>query len=220
MSKARHNLIDFAYRMKGSWRFQGQKPKHFAQSDSRKSPVILLAGMSLRWQFLRHLGIRISLEGHAVYVVPGLGRNFLSVAASAQLIRKLIEKNDLRDVVIVAHSKGGIVGKYLLIHHNKDKRIKRLIAIAPPFYGSTWARLHKHPVLQELLPGSQFLQELNEHTEVNKRIEVILSEHDNVIVPHTTYLVGGHTVVVKGHGHHHVIFLEEVEDIIMKILDK
>lgn len=217
MLKGSRTVPDLAYRVKGSLR--GRAPKYFSQAGPGKAPVILLAGASLTWHFLRHLGVAISLAGHPVHVIPRLKRNVLPVADAARLVREYIEAHDLKQVVIVAHSKGGVVGKYLLAHHNHDKRIRQVIAIAPPFYGSRLAPLTKRLNLAELRPQSPLLQELHAQKDVNTRIVVILPGHDSIIMPHDTELTGARTIAMRSHGHHRVVFDQQVENIILRELE-
>lgn len=115
---------------------------------------------------MKHIEDRISLSGHPTYIVPKLGHNFASIPKAARVVhkavlevvpkyrhivphiqykarrvREIIDKHNAENVVLVAHSKGGLIGKYVLIHFNQDKKIKGMVAIATPFSGFFAAEL-------------------------------------------------------------------------------
>ena len=52
--------------------------------------------------------------GHPVYVLDKLGYNTGAVEAMAQIVSEYLESLKLRDVVVIAHSKGGLIAKHAL----------------------------------------------------------------------------------------------------------
>ncbi len=220
MAKLGDWVVDYIYLVKGVMAFRRVPPKHYRQDKAPGNvPVILLTGLSLRWSFLQHLGDRISRAGHPVYAIPNLRRNFISVSESAQFTREVIEEHDLKRVIIVSHSKGGIIGKYLLAHFNKDKRIHTVIAVATPFSGSRLARMIPHRAIREMLPDSRLIKELQAKKAVNKNIISIIPEFDNHIwAEEGSYLKGARNIKVQVRGHHRIVFDKKVEDTIMKTL--
>src|ERR1700727_1766670 len=128
-----HWLIDYVSLARGTVQgyFYKTPPPHYKiPPNAKKTPLILLPGLSLRWGFLKSLGDFLTKNGYPIYLVPALKNNVTSVEESAKMVREIIEKNNLHTVVIIGHSKGGIVGKYLLIHLNNDDRVKGIIALA------------------------------------------------------------------------------------------
>ena len=75
-----------------------------------------------------------------VYVVPELGYNRNSVVEGARIAIEFIERHDLRGVILLAHSKGGVMGKHLIAINDVDARVDRLTALNSSFSGSTYAR--------------------------------------------------------------------------------
>lgn len=123
-------------------------PKHYLGHIIKgKKPIILIPGIMGKWGFLKKLGDKISLEGHPVYIVPKLGYNLANIPTAAKIVEEIIDENNLKDVIIVAHSKGGLIGEYLL---TCDKRVEKLIAIATPFYGSHLAKFFRLKPFKEL----------------------------------------------------------------------
>ncbi|HEV2339471.1 MAG TPA: hypothetical protein VGT05_01750 [Patescibacteria group bacterium] len=194
-------------------------PSYYLEHEEGKSPVILLPGIIERWGFLRKIGDAVSQAGHAVYVVPSLGDNLHTIQDSARITREVIEKNNLNHVVLIAHSKGGLIGKYLLVHDNEDGRIDTLIAIATPFSGSPVAGVVPFTPFKELLPGSEVIRELQSHEEVNGQIVSIFPEFDNHI-PSGSYLQGAENIRIHEKGHHKVLFHSEAVMQVLSLLQK
>ncbi|MFT2526131.1 esterase/lipase family protein, partial [Escherichia coli] len=79
-------------------------------------------------------------RGHPVHVVAGLGSNRRPIAESARQVADLLVGRDLSDVVLVAHSKGGLIGKHLLAFAPAGSRVRAMVAVATPFGGSRYSR--------------------------------------------------------------------------------
>lgn len=203
-------IVDYYYLILGKILMYIYKnpPKHYLDYIVKgKNPVILIPGNSNKWGFLKHLGDSISLKGHPVYVVSGLQFNFLDIPTSAKIVRNIIDENNLGKSVIVGHSKGGLIGKYLLIHQNKDKKIKKVIAIGAPFSGSRLAKTSLRKSFKELLPESKILQELNSNTQVNSKIISIMPAFDNHVWHEKgSRLEGATNITVPTKGHHKIVF--------------
>lgn len=240
--------VDYWYLTKGivSMIQHKEPPKHYLDYIlPGKTAVILLPGFWEKWAIMKHLGDSISLHGHPVYIVPHLGHNISDIPTAAKLvktfvlqatpkqghntpniplaasvIRQLIEKFEVKDVIVVAHSKGGLIGKYMLIHHNKDKRLKGVIAIATPFSGSRLARLIPHHSFRELAADSKIIQDLEANSSVNSDIVSIIPSYDNhVWSAKGSYLEGATNINVSIKGHHKVLFSKEVEDKVLESIE-
>ncbi len=187
-----------------------------------KVPVVMITGIFNRWAFYKPLLDQISLKGHPVYVVHTLGDNIKDIPSSAKIVKDFIEKNNLANVVLVSHSKGGLIGKYLLQHLNSENRVMKLIAIAAPFSGSNLVKLLPLKRINEFSPDSEIIKELNSYTKVNKKIISIIPSFD-VMIRHDkgSYLEGAKNINVKAGGHNRVannneaisVVINELEDI-------
>ena len=213
--------VDLVYRLRGTATLRKRPPAHYLQHVSAgKMPVIILSGLSLRWHFLRVIADRISQAGHPVHIIPALGRNMLPVADLARLVRTYILEQDLRRVVIVAHSKGGVVGKYLLAHDNADNRVEAVIAIASPFAGTRKAKLLPFTSAHELHNDSRLIQELQSlGSTVDDRIVQITPAADNIVDAGPVQSENAKTIFVKSRGHHRVVFDKQVADEVMHTLE-
>lgn len=182
-------------------------PKHYLNFPVKgKMPIILIPGISNKWGFLKKLGDSISAKGYPVYVVTKLEFNFFDIPTSAKIVRTIIDENKLKKAVIVGHSKGGLIGKYFLIHDNKDNKVKGLIAIGAPFSGSILARLSPRSH-KELIPESKIIKILNSYKKVNSKIISIMPAFDNHVWHEKgSNLEGAANITVPTKGHHRIVF--------------
>lgn len=225
MKRSVYWLIDTLYFVNGRTKmfFHRNPPKHYLGYVAEdKNPVILLPGIANKWGFIKNLGDKISLVGHPVYIVPKLGYNLHDIPKSAKIVTELIEENNLKNVIVVGHSKGGLIGKYLLIYNNKDNRIKGVVAIASPFSGSKLLNLVPHKAYSELHKDSNLMKNLMAHKEVNGDIISIFPVFDNLILSSEgSYLEGAENVEVKGiKGHHKIIFDKKITELVFTAIEK
>jgi triacylglycerol lipase len=182
----------------------------FGRSDTRKylsgskAPVVLLPGVYESWQFMRHIAERLHSDGHPVHVVHTLGFNRRSVPDGAHAAQTYLRENNLTDVRLVAHSKGGLIGKHMMVVDDREQRITRMIALNTPFAGSPYARFALGRTLREFRPSAATLTMLGKDLEVNSRITSIYSEADQYI-PGGSPLHGGENVSMPYVGHFRVL---------------
>ena len=242
-------LIDYIYLTRGAAAMYWHKhpPSHYLDFIlPDHTPVILIPGLLEKWGFMKNMGDFLSRQGHPVHVVPQLGYNIVSIPSAAKTvkffllhllpghthsipvlsetaehIRKLIDKHNLEHVVFVAHSKGGLIGKYYLVHHNHDSRVKGMVAIATPFTGSKIAKLVPHDSFREMREGQKILHDLESHKAVNRKIISMFPKFDNHIwVKDASYLEGAENICLDTHGHHKVLFNKETKQHIVNAVEK
>ena len=194
-------------------------PKHYLGHVVKgKCSIIILPGILSRWSFMKPLADTLSREGHPVYVVPALGNNVLQIEESATIVRALLDEHQIKDAVIVAHSKGGLIGKELLEFHNDDKSIAGMVSLATPYSGSAMASIVPHKAFKELLPTSKTMHRLNSNGSANKHIISVIPEFDNHIwAERGSYLEGAlDNVVVPVKGHHAIVFDARVWNVVQR----
>src|SRR3989344_7258776 len=184
--------------------FVRKPPHHYlGRRIGGRVPVILVPGIYEKWHFLHAIADPISEAGHLVYVLENLGYNTRGIKESAEVVRELIEKEDLQKVIIIAHSKGGLIGKQVLLQHNTDRRVLRVITIATPFAGSHLA--HWFSFLKgifELRPSSVVISALHKDQSVNHAITSIYGVFDNHIWPNESCVLdGAENIQIQAHGH-------------------
>jgi pimeloyl-ACP methyl ester carboxylesterase len=211
-------VIDYGYMIHGalSSLVYITPPKHYlGHVVDGKVPVIIIPGVLGRWSFLKKLADTISLLGHPVYVVKGLGYNLYTIPDSSKLVESIIQREHLKDVIIVAHSKGGLIGKHVLIHHNQDNNVIGMITIATPYSGSAMAKLVPLDPIKELHNDSQIIKDINAHTSVNDKIISISPLYDNhVWAEKGSFLDGAKNITVQVHGHHKIVYDQSVIDLV------
>lgn len=227
MKKILHWVVDYGYMIHGalSGLVHYNPPRHYKDFVKEgKIPVILIPGVLGKWSFLKSLGDKISLEGHPVYIISDLKYNLFSIPESAKIVRKTIndlkkEDKNFKNSVIVAHSKGGLIGKYFLIHYNNDESVSKMISLATPYSGSAMAKILPIEPISELHNDSQIIKDIKSHTHVNHFITSIIPEYDNhVWAEDGSYLDGAKNIKVDVHGHHKIVFDKSVQEIILNEL--
>lgn len=199
-------LLDYGYVVR--WQARGlldrTDPADYRDPSATAAPVLLLPGIYERWQFLRPVADLLRGSGHPVHVLTRLRWNTAPVDASARHVADYLQAHDLRQVLIVAHSKGGLIGKYAMLHHDPEGRIARMIAIATPFAGSRYARFFLSRSIRAFSPRDRTLLRLGEQLEVNARITSIWGAFDPHI-PGGSRLEGATNVPLRTSGHFRVV---------------
>lgn len=206
-------LADYRYaaRQHGAWLASPGVPPEYASGTG--APVVLIGGVMEPWSLLRPVADRLNAAGHPVHVVLPLAFNLADLPDGAALVHALIAAKDLRGVVLVAHSKGGLVGKYAMAH-DPDGRIEALVAIATPFGGSSLARLVPLRSIRALRPSDPVIRALAEEAQLNARITSIYPAFDPH-VPDGSHLAGATNVPVAAMGHFRVLADPETLDAVV-----
>lgn len=173
-------------------------PATWAHGD--RATVVLLPGVYETWHFLRAIGDRLSAAGHPVVTLPALGINRAPIRETAALAWREIVRLDLRGVVLVAHSKGGLIGKHLLAVDDREQRIDRLVAVATPFGGSRRARWFADRALRDFRTDHPLIRTLAEQRAVDARITSVYPAYDPHI-PEGSRLDGAVNVRIAMAGH-------------------
>lgn len=208
-------------------------PAAWHAGDAELPEVYLVPGVYEHWSFLRPLGDALAGAGHRVRVVHGLGVNRRSVAETADRLARLLEQHPAPAAgrVLVAHSKGGLIGKHVLVTTGAAARaaaaaaegddpaaaaraasrsgtqplgLLGLVAVATPFGGSRLARLFFVPSIRAFLPDDETIVTLGRDTSVNGRIVSVFGPWDPHI-PEGSALDGATNIAVPRAGHFRVL---------------
>jgi pimeloyl-ACP methyl ester carboxylesterase len=204
---------DYAYAIVRQFAVLGARraPAHWRVGDPDKPDVVLLPGVYEHWSFLRPLGDMLNAAGHRVVPVHGMRWNRRPIVeTSASLARALSRvPAPAAGRVIVAHSKGGLVGKLLLLGDEADALgVRGVVAIATPFAGARRAQLFRDPSIRALLPSDETIVMLGSAASVNSRIVSIFGTYDPH-VPDGSVLDGATNVRVPVAGHFRVLGEQE-----------
>jgi hypothetical protein len=199
-----------------SW-FSRRPPARW--SEGARDPVVLLPGVYERWSYLLRIGGRLNADGHPVHTVPRLGRNVAPIPHAAAVVRARLEELDLRNVVLVAHSKGGLIGKHVLAFDDPDGRVRSLVAIATPFAGSVMADYMVVPALRAFRRTDPVIVALAGQTGPDRKITAIAAEFD-AHIPAGATLAGGENLFVPVIGHFRVLQHPVVIDAVVQAVDR
>ncbi len=193
-----------------------------ARPPVRGRPVVLVPGVYEAWHFLRPLARRLHRRGLRVHAVPALGRNHRPVPESADVLRRTLAERDLRDVVLLAHSRGGLIGKHAMLADlaSGDARIASMVTVNTPFSGSRYARWVPLRAVRALVPGDAVIRALVLDRTVDARIVAVRSIWDPH-VPDAVVPPGGADVVLPTPGHFRVLADPALVDLVVRhVLDE
>ena len=216
---ARHpwwRLRDYAYVLR--WQVEGLLRRGGAEvylfGPDTMPTVVLIPGVYESWQFLRPMADLLHRTGHRVHVLPRLGYNLAPVAASAALVGEYLVEHGLDDVVLVAHSKGGLIGKQAMLREDPDGRIRSMVAVNTPFAGSAYARWVPLPGLRAFVPTDTTLVALGRELAINARITSVFSHWDPHI-PGGSRLEGARNVELSTPGHFRPLADPDLERVLL-----
>lgn len=199
-------LVDWTYGSAWWLRafFRGESPDAFIEAgpdEGCHTPLVLLPGIWEPWQYLVPLARALNAEGHPAWLVPALGSNGAPIAATAKIVADFLVANDLTGVILVAHSKGGLVGKAVMLDPAVAGRVRGMVALSTPFQGSSlsWPIFRRSP-LGIFAPTGPTIVDLAAQSDVNSRIVSLQPYHDQVI-PEGSELPGARNVILEMAGH-------------------
>lgn len=203
LKKAVWWLRDYAYA--AYWQVRATFGRRDAASFSSgdEAPIVILPGVYETWRFMQPLITALHERGHPVHVVEMLAHNLRPVAEMADTVTDFLESAGLTDVILVAHSKGGLAGK-LVMTGPAAERVRSMLAIASPFGGSRYARRIPLRTLRMFSPDDPSIRSLAELRDVNARIVSIYAAFDPHI-PEGSELVGAKNVRLETGGHFRVL---------------
>lgn len=107
-----------------------------------KYPIVLVHGMALKdWHFIKSFGEIdriLRIQGYHVYKakIDGFGTIETNAMQLKEEILKILAKEGVEKVNIIAHSKGGLDSKYLITNLNMEDKIASLTTLCTPHQGS------------------------------------------------------------------------------------
>lgn len=175
---------------------------------SCKRPILLVHGYGcsrgIWWRIRRDL----EAAGHTVASVslyPPYTSIGKLVPQLATRIDEVCEATGAQQVMLIAHSMGGLVCRSYLSRHGIS-RVEQLITLATPHQGSELARIGLGQNAREMEPGSKWLRDLAaEPTRVP--ITSIRTCHDNYVMPQDYQrLAGAKDIELPGIGHLAILY--------------
>lgn len=151
-----------------------------------RAPVVLLPGVYEPWRYLLPWARALHERGHPVVVVPELGYQRLAFERAVAVAASAVVAADVRGGVLVGHSKGGLIGKALLLEAGIADRVAGLVAVCTPWVGSARmgglrGRALRRTALGVFAPGGAELGRLAALIQADARITSIQPAWDEFI---------------------------------------
>ncbi|UZN04664.1 esterase/lipase family protein [Cellulomonas sp. S1-8] len=191
---------DYAWIVAAQARAVLRPPAAGSWDGGDRVPVVLLPGIYETWPVMAGLGRALHDAGHPVHAVPALGFNQRSLEVSARHVVDRLGELALDRVVLVAHSKGGLIGKIALADPHVGPGVAGLVAVNTPFAGSVYARWFPARSVRALGPRDPHLMQLARDVAAHARIWSIYARFDPH-VPGGSELAGAVNVRLPLDGH-------------------
>lgn len=181
-----------------------------------KGDVVIIHGFGEVWTFFETIGDHLNHHGYRVHFISALKKNHLPLKDAVEIVEDYIIKNNLNDIILLSHSKGGIIAKCVLDTY--PDRIQKSITLAVPYGGTVFAHLRIHN-LDEGIPGSLWMRRVHKHTSHNKKIYNLYPRFDNHVIPHKYLLLpGAHNIKIPVIGHARIMQAKETLNEIDRII--
>ena len=210
--RARWALLDWVYAAVWQVRSLGPTTADDYRTGDRQ-PVVVIPGVYETWHFMRPLMDVLHDRGHPVHVLTVLRHNVKPVPLSAEEVMAYLDEHDLHGALVLAHSKGGLIGKYAMTLP-EGERIDRMVAVSTPFGGSVYARLAPVPHLRAFRAADPVLAALGRDLAVNARITSVYGVFDTLI-PGGSELAGATNVRVPVGGHFRILGAQQTREAVL-----
>ncbi|MCD2516093.1 alpha/beta fold hydrolase [Massilia sp. G4R7] len=202
--------------LQSSWTMPRARPcmrVHASNDGSSAPPALLLHGYGCNSGYWSHLTPRLDAAGisHAAIDLEPLMGDIDGYAPRVQAaVDRLCAATGAGQVVIVAHSMGGLVARAWMRAHG-TARVARVITLGTPHHGTCLAAFglglnaaQMRRAFKDEPPECAWLRELAQGEEAQARALVtsLYSHHDNIIAPQTSSeLPGARNRAFGGIGH-------------------
>ena len=212
-----HAFSYLRHLVRGNEMTQSRIPEQLSQNHP---PVLLIHGFLGTRGSMFVLEQRLLRDGFHVFSFNLGMLNVRDIRTSALLIHRKVqmicEQTGIRRIDIVGHSMGGLIGLYYIKSLGGKEQVRRIVMLGTPARGTWVAALGVATMgllsasSWQLLPGSDFLEELHEGPLPNEvEFFTIAAERDWLCPPSATQLEGAHGVTVPL-GHSSLVMSEEV----------
>jgi len=199
--------------LQSSWFMALSTPSERIYTESHKLPVLMLHGYGSNsgyWAHLTPLLDAAQISHAALDLEPVLGDIDDYMPMVARACASLCTKTNAPQVVIVAHSMGGLVARALL-RTPEQLCVAHIFTIGTPHHGTSMASFApgRNAAQMRRVPGndapeSGWLQALagGESAAARSRVTSLFTHHDNIVAPQTSsYLPGARNIEFGGVGH-------------------
>jgi pimeloyl-ACP methyl ester carboxylesterase len=179
-------------------------------TPSRGLPVLLVHGYVCNRGYWTKLSRQLAQAGiaHDAVDLEPIGADIDDVVPQVeQAVTELCARTGSGQVILVAHSMGGLVARAWLRRHG-TARVARIITIGTPHHGTALANLAAGANARQMsrvdgAPDAWLAQlAASETPELRSLITSMYSHHDNIVAPQTSaHLPGARNIAFGGIGH-------------------
>lgn len=187
-------------------------------SKGNKGDVILIPGFNSTWVSLQTIADNLNKLGYRIHTIQEFNSNFLLIDKCVKILDKYIKDNDLKDVVLLSHSKGGIIAKRFMDTAKNGNKVRHSISIATPYNGTLFGHLRALS-LKEFMPSNKVIKDVIGIKTNNHKIINLYAEFDNHIIPNkNAILSGARNIMVSVVGHTRILESQSTIQEINKLL--
>lgn len=175
-------------------------------ADPRRVPIVLVHGYFCNRAVWRPLAGWLATRGHpleGVNLEPPFAAIDDYLPTLEQAVERLRARTGAARVALVGHSMGGIVIRAWIARHGHD-RVAGVVTLGSPHQGTWSARFGIGRNVAQMRAGSPWLRSLeaSESPQARALFTVILTLHDNIVMPQAAQtLAGARLHVIAGVGH-------------------
>ncbi len=165
--------------------FTSLRKKDFQTIKSKKTPVVLVAGIYAGGRSLLPMKKFLESKGWSVYLAPEK-KNFEVVPILAKRLEKQIQNIPAKKVQIIAHSMGGITTLNALQNPKTLAKVSQVITLGSPLQGCKFGSVafwEKGKNQKYLALDSKDIAEVNSNLKINKKIRALHSCFDEIVFP-------------------------------------
>lgn len=203
-------------------------------ASGSRVPVLLLPGIYETWYLLEPLARVLHRAGHPVHTVPGLRYNTAGLDESARVVAGRLDELGLDRVVLVAHSKGGLIGKQLMSQRPEPAPssvgadgapprsrpdVVGMVAVNTPFAGSVYATYFPSRSVRALSPRFPAMRALAHEVAAHSRIVSVFGLFDPH-VPGGSALAGATNVQLPVMGHFRTVAHPAVQRAVLEQVER
>jgi triacylglycerol esterase/lipase EstA (alpha/beta hydrolase family) len=170
-----------------------------------KGNVILIPGFNENYIFMDTIASALYKEGYAIHVLPQLNcRGKLEQEAAK--VSEYILNNELKTVILLGHSNGGLIAKVCLDNYpGITNPIKRIITISTAWKGNVLGYINLFN-LNEIRTDSPLIYKIFSNKNNLNKITNIYAKIDNHVIPNSNLLLPGATnILIDIVGHTRVL---------------
>lgn len=171
-------------------------------SSNGRIPVVLVQGYAEpSWYFMYGIYRDLKRNGWQSIYPVNLFPNITDIKEQARIVAKKIEQakreQNMPKVDYIAHSLGGLIGRYYIQEMKGAQNIEHYVSISTPHYGTYVSWLGLGEAARQMRPGSDFLKKLNTGNPIYGSIKYtsIWTKTDEIVIPSENAVLNGSRIM-------------------------